>query len=143
METLFNISQDIDKNDQLTIEHQVFEQFLMDYQPVLVKVEKYLEKVIDETDCMYREAYMPWKKALHELLEGAYYLAKKIPLPSKEEFMDALFMFSFKSTISFLSDICSICQLKLKNEWEKEFQDKINMLLFALSGQTNKPSLVA
>ncbi len=143
METLSDTSFKLDKKGFEAPEYQVFEQFLIDYQPVLVRVEKYLEKTIEETDYIYREAYMPWKNALHELLEGAYFLARKIPLPSKEEFMDALFMFSFKGAIMFLHDICNICQLKLKSEWDREFQEKINLLLFSLSEQDKKPFIAA
>ncbi len=129
MDRIYDIREDAELKLDSNSEAVVYEQFLVDYQPILVQVEHYLEETIEKTDYIYREAYMPWKKALHELLEGVYYLARKKPLPSKEEFMEALFMFSFKGAIMFLSDICNICQLKLKREWEKEFQLKINQLL--------------
>jgi hypothetical protein len=133
MDSLYDIPADGDLKERIGSDELIFEQFLTDYQPVLVQVEEYLDKTIEKTDYVYREAYMPWKRALHELLQGVYYLAKKSPLPSKEEFMEALFMFSFKGAIMFLRDICNICQLKLKAEWEKEFQDKINQLLASFS----------
>lgn len=133
MDSLYDIPEHGDLDTLIGSEELLFEQFLNDYQPVLVQVEEYLDKTIEKTDYIYREAYMPWKKALHELLQGVYYLAKKSPLPSKEEFIEALFMFSFKGAIMFLRDICSICQLKLKTEWEKEFQEKINQLLTSFS----------
>lgn len=118
--------------------HRVFEQFLSNYQAILVRVEDYLEEVIEKTDPAYGGAYIPWKNALHELLNGAYLIAKKIPLPNKEDFMDALCMFSFESTIKFLRDVCTICQLKLKKEWEHEFREHINQLLFTISNLNQK-----
>lgn len=112
---------------------RVSEQFLTDYQPVLARVENYLEEVIEKTDSAYKEAYIPWKNALHELLTGLYLITKKIPLPNKETFLESLHMFSFESTITFLRDICGICQLQLKNGWRKEFREHINQLLFSIS----------
>jgi hypothetical protein len=133
MESLYNTSE----HERLAADNEsdaiIFQQFFVDYQPVLSEVERYLDETIEKTDYIYREAYIPWKKALHQLLEGVYYLAKKIPLPSKEEFMEALFMFSFKGAVMFLRDICNICQLKLSTEWDKEFQEKINQLLASFS----------
>lgn len=130
METLFDIPRVGERTDTV---HRVFEQFLIDYQPVLFRVESYLDEIIEKTDNAYKEAYIPWKNALHELLSGAHLIAKRIPLPNKESFAEALCMFSFDGTITFLRDICSICQLQLKNGWRKEFQEHIHQLLFSIS----------
>ena len=130
METTLDITE---AKAQTNTEHRVFEEFLITYKPVLVKIEDYLEEVIEKTDPAYVEAYIPWKNALHELLMGAYLIARKIPLPNKEDFMEALCLFSFYSSIRFLRDICGICQLQLKRNWEKEFHDHIDKLLFAIS----------
>ena len=110
-----------------------FEDFLINYKPVLTKVEDYLEEVIEKTDPAFAKGYIPWKKALNELITGTYLIAKKIPLPNKEDFMESLFLFSFDSAIKFLRDICNICQLQLKRNWEKEFREHINRLLFTIS----------
>lgn len=115
--------------------HRAFEEFLNAYKPVLVRVEDYLDEVIEKTDPAYVAGYIPWKNALHELITGAYLIARKIPLPNKENFMEALCLFSFDSAIKFLRDICNICQLQLKKNWEKEFHDHIDKLLFAISTQ--------
>jgi hypothetical protein len=112
---------------------RIFEQFLIDYQPVLTQVEDYLDEVIEKTNSTYRQAYMPWKDALHELISGVSLISKEIPLPNKETFMQALRMFSFESTITFLRDLCNICQLRLKNGWRKEFKEHINELLCSFS----------
>ncbi len=130
MKTLFDIPRSGEHTDAI---HRVFEQFLIDYQPILFRVETYLDEVIEKTDQTYKEAYIPWKNAVHELLSGAYLVAKKIPLPNKDSFIEALSMFSFEGAITFLRDICNICQLQLKNGWRKEFQDNINQLLFSIS----------
>ncbi len=115
------------------IEHRAFEEFVVIYKPVLVRVEEYLEEIIKKTDPTYAVGYVPWKNALHELITGAYLIARKIPIPNKDDFMEALCLFSFESAIKFLRDICNICQLQLKRNWEKEFREHINRLLFAFS----------
>ena len=99
---------------QTSIEHRAFEEFLITYKPVLTKVEDYLEEVIEKTNPAYVEGYIPWKNALHELIAGAYLIARKIPLPNKEDFMEALCLFSFDSAIKFIKDICNICHLQVK-----------------------------
>lgn len=114
-------------------EHRTFEEFIVTYKPILTRVEEYLEEVIRKTDPTYAVGYMPWKNALHELMTGAYLISRKIPLPNKEDFMEALCLFSFDSAIKFLRDICNICQVQLKKNWEKEFRDHVNRLLFDFS----------
>ncbi len=130
METLFDIPRANDHQDNA---RRAFEQFFVSYQPMLKQAEDYLDEVIEKTDPIYGVAYVPWKNALHDLLTGAYLIIKKIPLPDKEAFMDALCMFSFDSTIEFLRDLFTLCQLQLKKDWEKEFREHIDRLLFAIS----------
>lgn len=132
METTLEIAE---VNTQKSIGHHAFEEFITTYKPILVRVEDYLDEVIEKTDPAYVAGYIPWKNALHELITGAYLIARKIPLPNKEGFMEALCLFSFDSAIKFLRDICNICQLQLKKNWEKEFHDHIDKLLFAISAQ--------
>lgn len=112
---------------------RVFEQFLVIYQPVLIRVEYYLEEVIEQAGVNYAEAYKPWHVALHDLFKGVYLTAKNIPIPDKDRFIDALRTFSFDSAIQFLSDICISCKLRLPQDWVAKFREHINLLLFSLS----------
>lgn len=130
MEALHDIATSTGKTDTV---HRIFEQFLITYHPVLMEVEDYLDSIIEKTDPVYVEGYLPWKEALHELVRGVHFLARKIPLPSRENFIEALCMFSFDSAIDFLLDICSICQLQLEKNWEIKFRENINQLLFSIS----------
>ena len=132
METTLDITK---SKAQTNTGHRAFEEFLIVYKPVLVRIEDYLDEVIEKTDPAYVEGYIPWRNALHELITGAYLIARKIPLPNKEDFMEALCLFSFDSAIKFLCDICNICQLQIKKNWEKEFRDHIDKLLFTISTQ--------
>lgn len=132
MEVLFNIpkvEEQEKKNDAL---HRVCERFIVNYQPILLRVENYLEEVISKTDKTYKEAYIPWKNALHELLSGVYSVARDIPIPNKEKFTESLCMFSFEGAATFLRDICNICQLRLKNGWRQEFREHIRELHFSI-----------
>jgi hypothetical protein len=113
--------------------HHMFEQFIIIYQPVLQNAEDYLEDIIEKTAPAYAEAYKPWKNAIHELIKGTFLISRKIPLPDKQVFMEALQMFSFDSAIQFLRDICKLCSIKLNMSWEKEFREHINQLLFAMA----------
>jgi len=130
METLAETSLEDSKTDA---PHLAFTNFLVSYQPVLESAEEYLVSMIEKTAPTYAEAYKPWKDALHELLEGAYLISHKIELPDKDEFMNALKMFSFDSTIKFLRDICKICDIELKIDWEINFREHIDKLLFAIA----------
>lgn len=122
---------------------RVFEEFLTLYQPVLMRVEYYLEEVIEHAGVTYAEAYKPWQSALHDLFKGVYLTAKAVPLPDTEKFIDALRTFSFDSAIRFLSDICTSCRLKLPQDWVTKFREHINLLLFSLAILTRaqQPSL--
>lgn len=130
METLADIFLEDSKNDAPRL---AFSNFLVSYQPILKSAEDYLESMIEKTAPTYAEAYKPWKDALHELLEGAILISQKISLPDQDEFMNALKMFSFDSTIHFLRDICRICDIELKIDWEINFREHIDRLLFIIS----------
>jgi len=123
---------------------RVFEEFLTLYQPTLIRVEYYLEEVIEHAGAPYAEAYKPWHIALHDLFKGVYLTSKKLPLPNKEKFIDALRTFSFDSAIQFLLDICANCKLKLSQDWSDKFREHINLLLFSLSilSRVQQPSIV-
>jgi len=136
MEKLFDTSVEGSKMDT---SHRVFESFIVAYQPILKTAEDYLEDIVERTAPAYAEAYKPWKDALHELLRGAYLISRKIPLPNKDRFVEALQMFSFDSTIKFLCDICKLCGIKLAKDWEEDFHEYINQLLFALASLNRQP----
>ena len=129
METHFVTVLEVNKMDT---SHRTFEQFLIAYQPVLKIAEDYLEEVIEKTYPAYAEAYKPWEDALHELLIGVNSIARKIPLPDKNSFIDILEMFSLDSTIKFLLDIYKLCHVKLRSGWDIEFRENINKLLGAM-----------
>lgn len=120
-------------DDDINGAQRVFEDFLVLYQPTMSRVEEYLEKIVEETRPAYAEAYRPWLKALQDMMQGIYLVAKKIPLPDSESFMESLRMFSFESAIDFLRDICVCCRHILPRDWTDRFREHINMLLFSLS----------
>ncbi|MEZ5691487.1 MAG: hypothetical protein R3D71_07475 [Rickettsiales bacterium] len=119
----------------------VFEDFFDQYKLILTEAEQYLEKVIKNTDPHYINAYQTWRHAIHELLEGSETLSKKNNIENYEDFVEALHMFSFESTIKFLRDMCNMCDMRLKREWEKEFRERINQLLFSISTNNKKTQL--
>lgn len=108
---------------------RVFREFLTFYQPSLVSVEYYLERVIEEVDPVYADAYRPWYQALHDLFSGASLIAKNNPLPDPDGFLDALRTFRFDSAACFLSDLCVDCQ----QDWAQHFREHIDMLLLSFS----------
>lgn len=132
METLLDISPPRDDTDAEGA-RRTFEDFLTLYKPTLERVEDYLESIIEKEGSMYGVAYSPWQEAIHDLLRGVYLMSRKIPLPNKEDFTEALRMFSFESAIKFLRDVCLCCRIALKTNWEEKFREHINMLLFSLS----------
>ncbi|MCE2926455.1 MAG: hypothetical protein LW823_02245 [Rickettsiales bacterium] len=111
---------------------RVFDQFLQLYQPTLVRVEYYLEEVIEKAGD-YSEAYKPWYQALHNLYKGVYLTAKKIPLNNKQRFIEALQTFSFDSALQFLEDLCANCRIALSQDWIAKFKQHVQLLLFAFS----------
>lgn len=110
---------------------RVFQDFLVVYQPVLTNIEGYLAKVVEEINPIYVGAYEPWLSGLRDLIRGAYLVAKRIPMPDPESFIDALHMFSFDSAIEFLKDICACCRINLAHDWGENFRKHIDMLLFS------------
>lgn len=122
---------------------RVFEEFLTLYQPTLIRIEYYLEEVIEQAGVTYAEAYRPWHSAMHDLFKGVYLTAKKVPLPDTDKFIDALRTFSFESAIQFLCDICINCKLQIAKDWVERFREHINLLLFSLSiiNRVQQPSL--
>jgi hypothetical protein len=113
--------------------HRVFEEFLTIYEPTLVKIEYYLEEVIEQVGPTYAEAYRPWHKALNDLFHGVYLTSRDRPLPDSESFIDALKMFSFDSAIRFLKDIGVSCRVHMQRDWSEQFHEHINLLLFSAS----------
>ncbi len=132
MEGLYTITPPAGEADRLGA-HRVFEDFLTLYQPALTSVEHYLTKVVDETEPTYAMAYEPWLVALRDLMQGAYLIARRIPLPDPASFIEALQMFRFEGAIHLLSDICADCRLLLSSDWAKKFHEHIDMLLFSAS----------
>ena len=112
---------------------RVFEEFLTLYEPTLVRIEFYLEEVIEQVDPAYAQAYRPWHKALHDLFHGVYLTSRDIPVPDSDSFIDALKMFSFDSAIRFLRDIGVSCRIGLQRSWSDQFHEHINLLLFSAS----------
>ena len=110
---------------------RVFEEFLLLYEPTLVRIEEYLEQVIEQAGPAYATAYRPWRKALRDLMRGVYLTARKIPLPDPEAFIDAAKMFYFDSASQFLRDICINCRIALQRDWVERFREHINFLLFS------------
>lgn len=122
---------------------RVFEEFLTLYQPTLIRIEFYLEEVIEQAGPEYADAYRPWHTALHDLFKGVYLTAKKIPLPNKSRFIDALKTFNFESALQFLRDLCANCKIQLSEDWVARFREHINLLLFSISilNRTEQPAL--
>lgn len=123
---------------------RVFENFLHLYQPALIRIEYYLEEIIEKAGPAYASAYQPWHDAIHNLFKGVYLTAKKIPLPNNSKFIEALKMLSFDSALQFLSDLCAICKIPMPQDWTVKFREHINLLLFSLSilNRASQPSLI-
>ncbi len=112
---------------------RVFKEFLHAYQPILVRTEHYLEQMIQSMEPAYAAAYVPWHKSLRDLFHGAYLMARNIPLPDPESFVEALRVFSFEGAAQFLRDLCSCCRLNIPRDWAERFREHIDLLLFSLS----------
>ena len=110
---------------------RVFEEFLILYEPTLVRIEYYLEHVIEQVGPAYAEAYRPWHKAVHDLFRGVYLTVRNIPLPDPDSFIEALKMFGFDSAIQFLQDLCISCRIALERDWMEHFRQNIDLLLFS------------
>lgn len=112
---------------------RIFGEFITQYQPILIQIDNQLSKTISTLEPMYAEAYRPWKQALEQLMKGAYFISKKIPLPSTDSFLEALSMFSFEGAIAFLWDIAASCKVIITDEWVKRFRQYIDLMLFSLT----------
>lgn len=112
---------------------RVFEEFFTSYKDTLTALEKYLDKIMAKTEPVFAEAYKPWRDAVHDLLRGVHLLAKNIPLPDPESFLDALRTFSFEGAIQFLRDLCASCKIALQPNWADIFHKQIDTLLFAFA----------
>jgi hypothetical protein len=129
--------------DDIKGAERVFEDFFTLYQPTLTQLDTYLENIVEEVGPIYAQAYRPWHIALHDLCTGIFLMSKKIPLPDKDRFMEALKIFSFDGAIQFLYDLCTSCRITLDPNWLKRFQQHINLLLMSLSilNRQQQPSL--
>ncbi len=112
---------------------RIFSEFVTIYQPVLLQIDTQLEKTIGDLDPMFAEAYRPWHQALQQLIKGSHLIARKIPLPNTDSFLEALSMFSFEGAIAFLRDIGASCKLLINDEWAKRFRQYIDLMLFSLT----------
>lgn len=117
---------------------RVFDEFYIFYQPVLSEVDSYLETLMNNMETAYAQAYQPWHAALQDLMQGVYLTVKKIPLPDRESFLDAIALFSFESAAQFLYDLCLSCRINLSRDWIAHFQKHINQLLFAAATLFNR-----
>ena len=109
-----------------------FNQFQKIYHPTLLRVEYYLEELVEKAGD-YAEAYRPWQQALHHLCRGVYLTAKKIPLSNQQRFIDALQTFGFDSALQFLEDLCTCCRINLPRNWAAQFKAHLQQLSFAFS----------
>lgn len=112
---------------------RTFEEFGILYRNDLTRIEAHLDRIIESAPTVFAEGYKPWRNALHDLLAGTYMMARNIPLPNVEGFMEALRMFSFDSSIHFLRDLCISCHIDVRTDWAKRFREHIDMLLFAFA----------
>jgi len=110
-----------------------FEEFLEHYQPVFIGVDHHLEEMIENIEAPYASAYQPWQEMLKDLFQGIYLIARRIPLPDPERFLDALNTFSFEGSAQFLSDICLSRRMALPPNWIQTFREHIQLLLFSFS----------
>lgn len=112
---------------------RVFEEFLILYKPILITVQGHLENLMHDMGPLYADAYQPWCNALKDLFQGVYLVARKIPLPDKEAFTEALRMFSFDSAVQFLCDLCVSCRISLQRDWARYFREHIHLLLSSIA----------
>lgn len=106
-------------------------EFLVEYQPILTKVDQHLQEMIENTQPVYAQAYKPWLKALRDICMGVFLMSKGIPLPDPQALVGALKTFSFESTLQLLHDLCISSKLSLKAEWIRKFREDIDTMLFA------------
>lgn len=112
---------------------RALEEFAQLYHPTLMAAKDHLHMVISGMEPEYADAYKPWHTALNEITRGIHLLNKKIPLPDMKRFLDALYMFTFEGAIQFLYDLCIACKIRLHRQWEKDFREHIQILLFSIA----------
>lgn len=113
--------------------YRCFNEFFLNYQSSLTRVEYYLEEVMLMVDDGFAQAYKTWHKAIKELLRGVYLVVKKIPLPDADALLEALQILSFESAAKFLQDILVSCKMiaDKENEWSQKFFQNIQSLMLA------------
>lgn len=111
--------------------HALFHAFLEEYRPLLERVEEYLDHIGDSIPPYLAEGYIPWRKAVGDLLRGATLVARRISLPRPDDFSEALTLFTFPGAVGFIRDICACCQIELAAEWAERFRRRIQELMEA------------
>lgn len=112
---------------------RVFAQFNEAYRPVLEQVDLYLDTMISKAPPAYADGYRHWHRSLRDLLHGVFLMAKRIPIPSRETFQDALRVFSLESSAQFIADLCAGCKQQLPRNWAQGFRQHIELLLHSLA----------
>lgn len=111
--------------------YRVFDEFLEMYQPSLLRVEYYLEELLEHTQDIYKDAYRPWYVAVRDLLKGVFLLSKRVATSNTQEFVEAIRMLSLDSAVTFIRDICISCLIMVRPEWERCFKQNLNTLFEA------------
>lgn len=111
---------------------RVFQQFLEQYQAILVSADHYFEQIMEQIQPQFAQAYLPWQRAVKDLLHGTYTVARKIPLKNPKALADAMRLFSLDSAVGMLHDICTSCKLKVARNWVESFKENIKTLSTAL-----------
>jgi hypothetical protein len=132
MSKLDHIALPKDENDHKAA-LRVINAFVDTYQPAIIQAQEHLQKVIKNMEPGYAAAYKPWFSALNDISKGIQLLAKKIPLPDMDRFIDALHMFTFDGAVQFLFDLCRNSKMALERDWPEKFRQHIDALLFSIS----------
>ncbi|MGE0754575.1 MAG: hypothetical protein AB7L92_05385 [Alphaproteobacteria bacterium] len=112
---------------------RVFGEFVIIYHPLLLRVEEQLDAMVDQVDPRFAQGYRPWQTALHDLLRGAFLIARNVQPPNPRRFYEALLMFSLPSAAEFIHNICMESRFPISRQWVEKFSSNIRMLAFALS----------
>jgi hypothetical protein len=112
---------------------RVLKDFARLYQPTILQAATHLSIFTEKMEPAYAAAYSPWQTALMDLAHGLQLMVRKIAIKDIERFMDALHMFSFEGAIQFLYDLCKSCKIQLHRDWQQQFRQHVDMLLFSLS----------
>ncbi len=120
---------DVAEAEKIVRVQESAESFVEVYQVTLIHIEQHLNDVVSEAGTFYAQGYQPWQEALHNLVNGAPYLARNENIPDMELFCEALRVFSFKSAAHFLNDLCADIGLKTDRKWPEKFRDHIQNLI--------------